>query len=267
MNSSSPLLINEINTHLTPQTAAWITQLEIFPQIDSTNSYLARQMSDYPSGAVCFAEAQTAGKGRRGREWVSPLGQNIYGSFLWHFNESPQALSGLSLAIGVGVIRALNKHGISDVGLKWSNDIYGQMKKLGGILIEMITHANGHTSAIIGLGINVSLPKEYADGIRQAYTDLQQIAPLISIQRNQLIAELLNELLPITATFPQTGFSNYRPEWCQYDCFKGKIVTLYHGHQQTTGYVHGVDDQGFLQLKDLNGTLHSYASGDVSFSL
>ena len=265
MSQHNLLKADDIKQHLTPKVAEWIMRLETFNVIDSTNLYLATHLNDYPSGSVCFADEQTAGKGRRGREWISPLGQNIYGSFLWHFTENVQQLSSLSLAIGVGIIRVLNKQGIWNVGLKWPNDIYSQMKKLGGILIEMVTHPNGHTSAIIGLGINISLPEVYGEKIGQAYTDLQHIAPLISVQRHRLIADLLNELLPITVTFPQTGFANYRQEWRQYDCLQNQLVTLYHGQDQIIGTVQGINDQGFLLLQEINGTIRTLASGEVSF--
>lgn len=107
-----------------------ISVLETHDQIDSTNGYLSAlsQEQSENSGVVCLAEHQIAGKGRRGRQWVSPFGRNIYLSFLWQFQEGPVSLSGLSLALGVAVIRALKIHNVNDVGLKWPNDIYWQQK-------------------------------------------------------------------------------------------------------------------------------------------
>lgn len=264
-DNNSSLTSQDINAHLSNITRALISKLEIFPVIDSTNNYLMTStQSDSLSGHVCFAETQTQGKGRRGRQWISPQGQNIYGSFLWRF-ENTQALNGLSLAIGVGVIRALNKFGISNVSLKWPNDIYSADKKLGGILIEVTTHSNGSVGAVIGLGLNINLPKNI-EQITQPYTDLNEIAPNVEISRNQFVAQLLNELLPITATFEKQGFSAYLDEWREHDCLCGKLADLFVGTQKHTGIVQGIDENGLLKLQLEDGTIQTFASGEVSFS-
>ncbi len=256
---------NNIESHLTPTCLTLISVLDIFDHIDSTNRYLMSQaQNNAPSGAVCFANSQTAGKGRQGRQWVSPQGANIYGSFLWHFN-NVALLNGLSLAIGVGVIRVLQKYGILDVGLKWPNDIYSDSKKLGGILIEVTSRPDGKASAVIGLGLNIDLPP-HIDSITQAYTDLKTIAPHVTLERNTLIAHLLNELLPITATFETQGLSAYVDEWRQYDCLKGKVATLYVGKQAIQGTVKGIDNHGLLKLQHADGMETVFTSGEVSFS-
>ncbi len=176
-NSLELLAASKINEAVNDQTAALISSLEIHDQIDSTNRYLVeRSQNNALSGAVCFAEYQTAGKGRRGRQWVSPYGCNIYLSILWRFQQGPAAISGLSLAIGVAVIRALKQHQIDDVGLKWPNDIYSQGKKLGGILVEVSGETDGPCAAVIGLGLNLFLPESQAQGITQAWTDLSKIS-------------------------------------------------------------------------------------------
>ena len=265
MHNELSLNASVVKSHLTATAGALISELEIFPSIDSTNSYLmARSQNDAPSGCVCFAEEQTAGKGRRGRQWISPQGQNIYGSFLWRFNSAMQ-LNGLSLAIGVGVIRVLQRQGISNVGLKWPNDIYSDGKKLGGILIEVTSHSDGSASAVVGLGLNLDLPVDI-EGITQAYTDLKQVAPDVTLPRNHVVAHLLNELLPIAATFEQHGLNTYLNEWRSYDCLVDKQVTLFVGSQQLQGHVRGIDENGLLRLQREDGTIQSFASGEVSFS-
>lgn len=256
---------NHINANLTEITKALVSDLEIFSEIESTNTHLmTRAQTDAPSGCVCFSEVQTAGKGRRGRQWISPQGQNIYGSFLWRFSNASN-LNGLSLAIGVGVVRALKKQGISNLGLKWANDIYSDGKKLGGILIEVSTHSNGSASAVVGFGLNLQLPQEI-EAITQPYTDLQTAAPDVSFNRNTLIADLLNELLPITATFEEHGFSAYLNEWRDADCLVGKTATLFMGSQQIQGVVQGIDDNGLLKLQREDGEIQLFSSGEVSFS-
>lgn len=254
-----------IEANLNTISKALISQLELFSEIDSTNTYLmAHAQSDARSGYVCFAEMQTAGKGRRGRQWISPQGQNIYGSLLWRFHDA-RNLNGLSLAIGVGVVRALEKQGITNIGLKWANDIYSNGKKLGGILIEVSTHSNGSASAVIGFGLNLALPSDI-DAITQPYTDLYTIAPNVKIARDLLIAELLNELLPIVAMFEKQGLCAYLDEWRELDCLVDKSVTLFTHSQQLQGIVRGIDDEGLLKLEFENGETQTFSSGEVSFS-
>jgi BirA family biotin operon repressor/biotin-[acetyl-CoA-carboxylase] ligase len=256
---------SKISSYLSGDVRHVCFELEIFPTIDSTNSYLMnRAQNNAPSGSVCFAEEQTAGKGRRGRQWISPQGQNIYGSFLWRFS-SVAGLGGLSLAIGVGVIRVLRQHGFANVGLKWPNDIYSDGKKLGGILIEVTSHTNGSASAVIGLGLNFNLPPNL-DCITQAYTNLNEVAPNVTLERNFMVAQLLNELLPIAATFEECELAAYLEEWREYDCLFGKSVSLFVGSQQISGIVQGIDENGLLKLQRDDGSIQTFASGEVSFS-
>ena len=132
-------------------------ELEIFQSIDSTNRYAReRAEAEAISGAVVLAENQTAGRGRRGKTWVSPFAANLYMSIVWDFDQGAESLQGLSLAVGVGVRRTLVELGLQDVQLKWPNDIYIGGKKLGGILLEMIGDPNGRCTVIIGIGLNVS---------------------------------------------------------------------------------------------------------------
>lgn len=262
---NNALNVDKINAHLSVIASALMSELELFKQIDSTNTHLINRAQDNaPSGSVCFAETQTAGKGRRGRQWISPQGQNIYGSFLWRFHDTEQ-LSGLSLAIGIGVIRALNKHGVFNVGLKWPNDIYSDGQKLGGILIEVSTHSSGNASVVIGFGLNLTLPPNL-EKITQTYTTLSEVAPDIKLHRNQLVARLLNELLPIAATFEKQGLGAYLDEWRDHDCLMGQQVTLFTGTQPISGIVLGIDENGLLKLQQHDGTIQTFASGEVSFS-
>ncbi len=257
----------QITRHLTSETCALICELEIHDCIHSTNSYLVEKShKSLQSGIVCFSEYQTAGKGRRGREWVSPFGSNIYLSILWRFQNGPAAISGLSLAIGVAVIRALNDCGINGVGLKWPNDIYWQGKKLAGLLIEVSGEAGGPCSAVVGLGVNFYMPNEDAKAITQDWVDLEQILAGNSAKiRNKLSATLLNYLIPMIAHFEQDTLAYYIEEWRRYDCMMGKDVAIYMGQQVFTGRVAGINDEGLLLLTDEHGTVKAFASGEVSF--
>ena len=259
---------SKINAVLNDQNKVLIPTLEIHDSLDSTNSYLMEHSrNNAESGFVCFAEHQTAGKGRRGRQWVSPYGSNIYVSMLWRFQQGGiTSTAGLSLAIGVSVIRALKLYGINDVGLKWPNDIYSQGKKLGGILIEVSGEADGPCAAVIGLGLNLFLPEHQAQTITQAWTDLTQISGEIPVLRNQLAGTLLNEMLAVVNGFEMDGIKAYLDEWRSYDCLKGKAATLFIGQQQIEGIVEGIDDKGLILIKKPDGLVQAFASGEVSFS-
>lgn len=258
---------HKIEQVLNDQAKNLISSLEIHQQIDSTNKYLVEQAQNHAaSGAICFAEYQTAGKGRRGRQWVSPYGSNIYLSILWRFQQGPAAISGLSLAIGVAVIRALKQQGIDDVGLKWPNDIYSQGKKLGGILVEVSGETDGPCVAVIGLGLNMFLPESEAESIAQAWTDLSKMTGRNDLFRNELAGTLLNQLLPVIAGFEAEGIKAYLNEWRGYDCLIHKSATLYIANQPFAGIVQGIDDNGMLLIKRPDGNIQTFASGEVSFN-
>ena len=245
---------------------AKINTLDIFDRIPSTNTYLVEQaLENAPSGSICFAEQQTAGKGRRGRHWVSPFGSNIYLSILWRFQVSPLAISGLSLAIGIAVIRALKSHYGDIFGLKWPNDIYYQDKKLGGILVEVSGESEGPCSAIIGLGLNIYLPEAEAAEITQQWTDISQITGQQQHNRNFLAGALLNQLLLIISEFEAKGIAAYLDEWREYDCLKDKPATLYIGQNSYHGIIQGIDNKGLLLMTRPDGSTQAFASGEVSF--
>jgi BirA family transcriptional regulator, biotin operon repressor / biotin---[acetyl-CoA-carboxylase] ligase len=257
----------EILTSVDKAVRPLISNLEIFGQISSTNTYLVeRAVENFPSGAVCLAEQQTAGKGRRGRHWVSPFGNNIYLSILWRFQSSPSAISGLSLAIGVAVIRALKSHYSEAFQLKWPNDIYFQDKKLGGILVEVSGESGGPCAAVVGLGLNINLPDAEAKEIAQQWTDLSKITGKPEINRCALAGTLLSQLLPVIAGFEENGIAKYLDEWRKYDCLKDKPATLFIGQNSYEGIVTGIDDSGLLLMTHSDGETKAYASGEVSFS-
>lgn len=260
------LEVDKILGRVDDQKRALISRLEIHDQLDSTNTYLntlARQNA--PSGAVCLAERQLAGKGRRGRQWISPYGSSILLSILWRFQNGPAAISALSLAIGVAVIRALRLQGVGNIGLKWPNDIYSEGKKLGGILIEVAGENEGPCYAVTGLGLNLFLPEEEAASIEQPWTDLCHIAGDKRIGRNQLAAEMINQLLEVLTGFEQAGLAAYQEEWRKYDCLRGEWASVFIGTQQFEGTLEGIDKQGFLLMRDENQRLRAFASGEVSF--
>lgn len=252
---------------LDDQVKPLLTELKIFDSLPSTNTYLAEQAHTLSfSGLACLAEQQTAGKGRRGRQWVSPFGHNIYLSLLWHYAFDPAALSGMSLAVGVAAIKALTRFGVRDVGLKWPNDIYWQERKLGGILIEVSGESGGPCHAIVGLGLNLFVPPVQGAAITQDWVDLSHVVgDGVLANRNQLAALLLSELLAVVAKFDRGALAAFLPEWRQYDCLSGRQVDIFIGELGYRGHIAGIDDEGLLLLRDGSGRIKAFASGEVSF--
>src|SRR5688572_31248481 len=150
------LKTQEILKHFSLSAKKVLTRLDIFPVIDSTNTYLLSKHKEAISGWVCLAEEQTSGRGRQGKTWISPKNTNIYASLLWRF-KAAGSLSNLSLAVSVMVKRALEEYGITDsIQLKWPNDVWCQRRKLAGILLERVQDV-----VVIGVGLNVVLPENH----------------------------------------------------------------------------------------------------------
>ncbi len=244
-----------------------LTRLEIHDQLDSTNTYMMNQAAlGQPSGCACLAEFQTAGKGRIGRSWLSPFGSNICLSLLWRF-EDHAAVAGLSLAVGVALIRALRRAGVDGLGLKWPNDLLWQERKLGGILLEVSGEAHGRCAVVIGVGLNVRMTTATAQSIDQAWVDLDQISGGSPPSRNRLAALLLGELLRMLADYPELGLRACIEEWRRWHCHTGRRVVLQVGGKAIVGAVAGVSDAGLLLLDCEEGGRREFASGDMRLRL
>jgi len=199
---------------LSPVAADLLSRLLLLETVDSTNAEAMRQLeSGAASGLVCTAEQQSAGRGRRGRTWVSPFARNLYVSLTWQYHQGAAALEGLSLAVGVAVARALTASGMPPVQLKWPNDIICGTAKLGGVLLEMTGDAAGSCQVVVGVGLTVSMPGSAATDIDQSWTDIETLSKGEHPGRNALLAALLNALLPLLASFEQRGFAPWRDEW------------------------------------------------------
>lgn len=185
---------------------------------------------------------------------------------LWCYQDNPSSIAGLSLALGVAVVRALQQLGIRDAGLKWPNDIYWQQKKLAGILVEVSGESGGPCHAVIGLGLNFHLSSLQAENIDQPWIDLSNILGADAyLRRNELLALLLNHLLPVIAGFRSGSIRDFAEEWRSYDIMLGKAVNVFCGQQCFAGTVAGIDDNGLLLLKEQDGNTRAFASGEVSF--
>lgn len=261
-----------ITAHLSVVARQRLQSLQIYQSLDSTNKLAGEQVSqkqltqESASGTVILSEYQTAGRGRRGKQWVSPFASNIYLSIIWDFDRGAAALQGLSLSIGVAVRRALIELDVESVQLKWPNDIYVENKKLGGILLEMVGDPAGYCSVVVGIGINVAMPAASGHSIDQAWTDLNSVSSS-SISRNQLAALIIDHSFEILADYQDRGFAPYRDEWQESDAFRGRAGTVATAKQSISGILCGVDDNGALQIQLENGETQSFIGGELSLRL
>jgi BirA family biotin operon repressor/biotin-[acetyl-CoA-carboxylase] ligase len=235
-------------------------QLHIANIIGSTNDYIKQNLSQLPSGFCCIAEAQTKGRGRRGRTWVSPYGASIYLSMNWKFSGGYQSMAGLSLLIGLSINRTLIDLGIKSAKLKWPNDVYVNNKKLAGILIEVEGQVGGDTHAIIGLGLNVSLPNDIK-GIDQPFIDLQSLSSS-HFDRNEIVAYLLNHLNEMLVEFERNGLLPFLDEYKASDLFSNKPVRLISGNNEVLGFSRGINETGAL-LVEVDGVVNAHYGGEI----
>jgi BirA family biotin operon repressor/biotin-[acetyl-CoA-carboxylase] ligase len=245
-----------------------LTQLELLDVCPSTNAHLLQQHALEPlkNGSVCMAEMQTLGRGRLGKTWVSPYGQNLYVSFLWNFKSGIEALSGLSLACGVAVCNALEDLGMQGHGLKWPNDILWQGKKLGGILVEIQGESQGGYTAVIGIGINYRMNSQASSAIDQPWVDVNQ-AYGDSMGRNNLAARLIEHVLTVLDSYEEKGLLPYIEPWSDLDCFRGKAVKIISGRSHEQGVASGISNTGELLLTKPSGQIQRIMSGEVSLRL
>jgi BirA family biotin operon repressor/biotin-[acetyl-CoA-carboxylase] ligase len=246
--------------------------IEILPQAASSNTLLLQRagpsgingaaIERAPSGSVLAVELQTSGRGRLGRSWHSGLGSTLTFSLLWRFDCGLNALSGLSLAVGVAIIRALNRLGAKCVQLKWPNDILTIQGKLGGVLIEAQGDMLGPSAVVIGIGLNCTLPDGLAQQIDQPASALDEVCTTMPT-RSHLLAVVLQELASVLQQFGQGGFSALRDEWQQYHAHQNRPVQLrMPDDSAVNGVARGVNDSGELCLETAQGMRH-INSGEV----
>ena len=249
-----------------PAARGRLARVEVLPTVDSTNRFLqSLGASGAPSGTVCLAEHQSAGRGRRGRTWISPFGAALYLSLLWRFPLAPAALGPLSVAVGVLVAEALEELGVEGAGLKWPNDLLWRGRKLAGVLTEVAGEATGPAQVVIGLGVNVHLPPAVGDAIDQPWVDLSTIQGG-RVDRNVLASRLLERLSIGLDRFSREGFAPFRGAWDRLDLARGRPVVMTLGEGRVAGTCRGLDDSGAL-LVESQGRTGRYLSGEVSLRL
>lgn len=239
--------------------APYAADVEVVAFLESTNAYLLQKAATgLAHGSSVFTEFQTRGRGRRGRSWEMSWGEGLAFSVLWRFERGAAALSGLSLAVGVALVRGLANFGADDVKLKWPNDLIYAGRKLGGILIELNGDIDGPCSAVIGVGINIHRP----GGVAQPVADLRETG-FESVDRNALAAALLRALQTTLEEFTRHGFVTLREDWLAHHAYNDRFLSLTAGERVIQGRFAGLADDGALFLETANGT-ERFMIGDVS---
>jgi BirA family biotin operon repressor/biotin-[acetyl-CoA-carboxylase] ligase len=248
-----------------PSIRKQLTGLNIEASLDSTNSALQRLPLAQQHAAAILAEFQSAGRGRRGRQWHSPHGRNLYLSLGWKFEKPLAELGCLPLVLALSAAQALVRAGLKGHRVKWPNDLLLDGRKLCGCLVEVKGDAKGPCHAVLGVGINVFMPEsEAANEIDQPWTDLQSQLPACS--RNNLATLLLEELIKQLLLFAEQGFTPFRDRWAQMDGLNGRLVNVHAGNSSLQGTARGIDNQGALLL-DTGKEVLSLHVGEVSVKI
>lgn len=252
-----------IQRALEPRARTLLSCLQVHLSIDSTNDELLRHAANLPSGSVCLAEYQAHGRGRRGRDWHSPLGANLYASVLWRFPAGLASLSGLSVAMGVALVRACGHLGAA-TQIKWPNDLLAAGRKLAGILIEAGGEWSGPCHAVIGIGLNHRMPAAEGTHIAQDWTDLATLCGAPAPTRAQACVQLLNEVLVALAEFEQHGLSPFLGGFARADALRGRTVQVHAGGEPWSGVAQGIDAQGSLRVRRADGAVIALSGAEVS---
>jgi BirA family transcriptional regulator, biotin operon repressor / biotin---[acetyl-CoA-carboxylase] ligase len=236
----------------------------IHESLDSTNAEALREISGGAQAPfVILAEQQSAGRGRRGRKWISPFAENIYYSLVLRIDGGMRQLEGLSLIVGLAVLSSLREFGSCDAGLKWPNDVLVGNKKIAGILLELVGDPADVCHVVIGIGINVNMM--VASDVDQSWTSLRLEAGQ-AINRNELIVALGRNLQGYLIRHEAEGFAAIQAEWESNHLWQGREVTLIVGTHAVDGVVAGVDQQGALRL-NVAGQEKVFSGGELSLRL
>jgi len=216
--------------------------MEVVSLVDSTNTMLLN-LHSATKWHLLVAERQVAGRGRNGRNWYAPAGNNLHFSLAYTHNNKSSALNGLSLVIGICIYRVLSKLKIA-AKLKWPNDVLVDGRKISGILIE--NKISPRTiKTVIGVGLNCDLGEEIPAELRGSVCDLKGILGH-RVDKERVLAMIVDEILSTVPEFFRLGFGRFIKEWNKADSLHGSQISLRIANKLRTGLVLGVSEQGLL---------------------
>lgn len=237
--------------------------VRVLEEVNSSNEWLLkRAVRKVGNGQLAVSDFQLAGRGRRGRAWLSLPGRQIAWSQSWFADSAPQAWLGLTLAVGVEVAEALEAYGLS-VSLKWPNDILLDGAKLAGILVEMEAQHDGPSFVVVGVGINERVTEAEKLTLDQPISDLSSLA---EYDRHTLLADVSKRIIALFNTYPTLGLSAWRERWLQRFAWQGQEVKFEMNTQWLYGEVAGLGLDGSLMIETSSGLISCH-SGDVTLRL
>lgn len=257
--------VAQILAQLPAHALARVARCEVEWALSSTNAaLLAAGEPPFGQATVLLAEHQTAGRGRRGRAWVAPLGGAVCLSIAWTFPELPRDLAALSLVVGVCALRAFAARDVRGLALKWPNDLVADGRKLGGILIEMRAESSGPAVVVIGIGVNVALGADVRARVAAAGNEAIDLLELGGdADRNAIVARLVGEIVMALPKFAVEGFAPFAAEWRQADALRGRAISVQLGAEPQVGIARGIDAGGSLLVETPAG-LQRFVAGEVS---
>ncbi|HET9048556.1 MAG TPA: biotin--[acetyl-CoA-carboxylase] ligase [Chiayiivirga sp.] len=232
-------------------------RMRVLGRVDSTQRVLLETAATLPDRSWVLSDHQEAGRGRRGRAWLTPPGAALALSMLAHSPNHGRWPGALSLALGVAAAEVVRDLGVPTVQLKWPNDLWVQGRKLGGILVE--TCAVG---VVAGVGINRQLPAGARASIDQACTDLAELG--VDAAPEFLAAALAEGWNEAFDTFARCGWDAFHARWDGFDGLAGKRVRVLVGvNDEVHGMACGVDAHGYLRV-EVEGETKAFSSAEVS---
>jgi len=250
----------DIHDALNLETRALLDEIHVFDAIDSTNLEALRQHRAGRRGTfLLLANKQTAGRGRRGRTWLSPSG-GLYLSLIRSFEAEPSSMQALSLVTALAVHSACRRLGAENLQLKWPNDVLAGNKKLAGVLLEW-RNVESSQAIVFGIGLNLSLSAGALAAIDRPVTDLQTVIGTNPGQ-TRVAAAVTEELLASIVRFEQSGFSVFQEAWNENDRYREQDIVIQSGNTRIIGKSQGVDPHGSLMLQSMAG-LELISSGEI----
>lgn len=259
---------------LVPSNIESIQSFRSFCVIDSTNQYLldhwkrlAGGVSERLSLHVCTAEWQNLGRGRRGKQWVSPLAGNICLSVGWLVSGGAAALEGISLVAGLVLSESLEALGFKEVQLKWPNDVLVKGRKLAGLLVEIRGDISGDCFCVLGVGLNVAMSQHHSNNIGQDWVDLEQLAKEQAIacpSRERILGTFLERLVTALRRHNKHGFGFFSDAWQSRDAFFNQPVRFQQGSDWYEGVARGINEQGALKITTENNESVLLHGGEIS---
>lgn len=261
----SPLiLLDEAVMAVDPVCRGW--PVRVLQSLDSTNAEAMRRLDQGQAAPfIVVAEQQTAGRGRRGRRWISPFGENLYYSLVLRVSGGMRQVEGLSLVVGLALLQALRGAGMTSVGLKWPNDVLADGRKIAGILLELSGDPADVCHVVVGIGVNVNMLAIDEAMIDQPWTSMRAELRRY-VDRNALVCTLNRQLSSYLQRHQERGFASLKDEWQDNHLWQGRTVVLTAGAQSVAGEVVGVDSTGAICLR-VAGVERSFSGGELSLRL